>query len=145
MIRIRPRTIVIHLFAWGLAVGWLFPFVGLGMAAFRPLPELFGGWWNFDRFTPSFAKFGAAFNAIELGLRNSFLIAVPGTLIPMFVAPLAGYGFARFSFPIRDYLFLTIVVLMTIPQQMVSSPIYLIMFSLGLARRELSLWFFLSS
>ena len=139
MIRIRPRTIVIHLFAWGLAIGWLFPFVGLGMAAFRPLPEIIGGWWNFDRFTPSFTKFGAAFNAIELGLRNSFLIAVPGTLIPMFVATLAGYGFARFSFPIRDYLFLTIVVLMTIPQQMVAIPIFRIMFGLGLANTVLSL------
>ncbi len=136
---IRLRTIVIHVLAWALAVAWLFPFVGLAMAAFRPFPEIVGGWWNFDRFTPTPEKFAAAFDAIGTGLRNSFLIAIPGTLIPMFVAALAGYGFARFSFPIRDYLFLTIVLLMTIPQQMVAIPIFQTMVNLGLANTLLSL------
>src|SRR2546428_10890832 len=116
MIRPRLRRVAIHLFAWGLAIGWLFPFVGLTMAAFRPFPEIVGGWWNFDPFTPSFTKFVAAFNAISFGFRNSLLIAVPASIIPMSVATLAGYGFARFSFPIRDYVFLTVVLLMTIPQ-----------------------------
>src|SRR5947199_8501030 len=109
------------------------------MAAFRPLPEIVGGWWNFDPFTPSFTKFVSAFNSISFGFRNSFLIAVPATLIPMFVATLAGYGFARFSFPIRDYLFLTVVMLMTIPQQMVAIPIFQIMLGLHLANTVLSL------
>lgn len=109
------------------------------MASFRPLPEIVGGWWNFDRFTPSVDKFGEAFDAIDFGLRNSFLIAIPGTLIPLFVATLAGYGFARFSFPLRDYLFLTIVLLMTIPQQMVAIPIFRIMLGLGLVNNILAL------
>ena len=139
MVRLRLRTIVIHLFAWGLAIGWLFPFVGLTMAAFRPLPEIVGGWWNFDPFTPSFTKFVSAFNSISFGFRNSFLIAGPATIIPMFVATLAGYGFARFSFPIRDYVFLTVVLLMTIPQQMVAIPIFRIMVSLNLENTLVSL------
>jgi len=138
-VKIRPRTIVIHVFAWALAIGWLFPFVGLTMAAFRPIPEIIGGWWNFDHFTPTLSKFGAAIAAIGTGIGNSFLIAIPGTLIPMFVATLAGYGFARFSFPIRDYLFLTVVMLMTIPQQMVAIPIFQIMLGLHLANTVLSL------
>jgi len=139
MIRPRLRRVAIHLFAWGLAVGWLFPFVGLTMAAFRPFPEIVGGWWNFDPFTPSFTKFVAAFNAISFGFRNSLLIAVPATIIPMSVATLAGYGFARFSFPIRDYVFLTVVLLMTIPQQMVAIPIFRIMVGLKLEDTLLSL------
>src|SRR5439155_666681 len=109
------------------------------MAAFRPLPEIVGGWWNFDPFTPSFTKFVSAFNSISFGFRNSFLIAVPATIIPMFVATLAGYGFARFSFPIRDYVFLTVVLLMTIPQQMVAIPIFRIMVSLNLENTLVSL------
>jgi multiple sugar transport system permease protein len=135
----RLRRVVIHVFAWALAVGWLFPFVGLAMAAFRPLPEIIGGWWNFNRFTPTLENFPNAFDEISAGLGNSLLIAVPGTLIPMFVATLAGYGFARFSFPIRDYLFLTIVLLMTIPQQMVALPIFRIMLGLGLVNSVLSI------
>jgi len=130
---------VIHVFAWALAIAWLFPFVGLLMASFRPIPEIIGGWWNFGQFSPTLDKFGSAFSKIGTGLGNSVLIAVPGTLIPMFVATLAGYGFARFSFPVRDYLFLTIVLLMTIPQQMVAIPIFRIMLGLGLANTVSSL------
>ncbi len=40
--------------------------------------------------------------------------------------------FARFRFPIRDYLFLTIVLFMAVPQQMVAVPIFLRMIELGL-------------
>lgn len=137
--KIAIRRILIHLLAWGLAIGWLFPLVGLVMASVRPLPEIVGGWWNFDRFTPSVDKFGEAYAAIERGLVNSFLIAIPGTLIPMFVATIAAYGFARFSFPVRDYLFLTIVMLMTIPQQMVAIPIFRIMLGLGLTNTVFSI------
>jgi multiple sugar transport system permease protein len=50
----------------------------------------------------------------------------------MFVASLAGYGFARFSFPIRDYIFLSIVLIMALPQQMIAVPIFQIMANLGL-------------
>ncbi len=63
---------------------------------------------------------------------NSFLVAIPATVIPLLVASLAGYGFARFRFPIRDYLFLTIVLLMAIPQQSIAVPIFQIMNSFGL-------------
>src|SRR5205823_2690125 len=138
-LKLRLRSIVIHVFAWALAIAWLFPFVGLLMASFRPIPEIIGGWWNFGQFSPTLDKFGSAFSKIGTGLGNSVLIAVPGTLIPMFVATLAGYGFARFSFPVRDYLFLTIVLLMTIPQQMVAIPIFRIMLGLGLANTVSSL------
>jgi len=70
---------------------------------------------------------------------NSFLVAIPSTLIPMFVASLAGYGFARFSFPIRDYIFLTVVLIMALPQQMIAVPIFQIMTSLGLVDNYIGL------
>jgi len=66
------------------------------------------------------------------GLRNSAIVAIPSTLIPMFVASFAAYGFARYRFPARDYVFLAIVLLMAIPQQMVAVPIFLRMLDLGL-------------
>ena len=70
---------------------------------------------------------------------NSFLIAIPATLIPILVATLAGYGFARFRFPMRDYLFLSIVLLMSIPQQMIAIPVFKIMLDLNLYDNVLSL------
>jgi multiple sugar transport system permease protein len=129
--RVRRRTIVVHVIAWSAALVWTVPFLGVLMAAIRPFDEIRNGWWNFDSFTPSIDSFVSVFShaqfSIADGMKNSLIVAIPATLIPMFVAALAGYGFARFSFPVRDYIFLSIVLLMAIPQQMVAIPIFQIM------------------
>jgi len=141
--KIRKTTIIVHMIAWAVALIWILPFLGVFMAAIRPFSEIIHGWWNFASFNPSFKNFVEAWNhptaSIGEGVRNSFLVAIPSTIVPMLVASLAGYGFARFSFPIRDYLFLTILLLMAIPQQMVAVPLFQIMNSLGLVDNYIGL------
>jgi multiple sugar transport system permease protein len=134
--KLRKSTIVIHIIAWSVALIWILPFLGIFMAAIRPFSEILHGWWNFEEFNPSFEDFLKAWNhptaPLGEGFRNSFLVVIPATIIPMLVASLAGYGFARFSFPIRDYLFLTIVLIMAIPQQMIAIPIFQLLKNLNL-------------
>lgn len=134
--RIRPRTIVIHVLAWSIGFLWLIPFLGVFMTALRPQGEILSGWWNVNPFTPTLRNFESAWSNPDYpmwrGLRNSMIVAIPSTLIPMFVASFAAYGFARYRFPARDYVFLAIVLLMAIPQQMVAVPIFLRMLDLGL-------------
>lgn len=129
--------------AWLLSLVWIVPFLGLLMTAIRPLNEIIHGWWNFDSFNPMFKNFLGAWNhptaPLSEGMRNSLIVAIPATLIPILVASIAGYGFARFSFPIKNYLFITIVLLMAIPQQMVAVPIFRIMNRLGLLNSYLGL------
>jgi len=141
--KIRKTTIIVHIIAWSVALIWVLPFLGVFMAAIRPFSEILHGWWNFESFNPSFAKFVEAWNyqsaPIGEGMFNSFLVAIPSTVIPMLVASLCGYGFARFSFPVRDYLFLTILLLMAIPQQMVAVPIFMMMNSLRLVDNYIGL------
>jgi len=141
--KIRKTTIVIHIIAWLIAIAWLLPFVGVLMAAVRPFDEILRGWWNFTEFNPSLEDFAEAWNhpsfPLGEGFLNSFLVVIPATLIPMLVASLAGYGFARFSFPIRHYIFLTVVLLMAIPQQMIAVPIFQIMNSLNLVDNYIGL------
>jgi multiple sugar transport system permease protein len=141
--KIRKTTIIVHIIAWSAALIWILPFLGVLMAAIRPFPEILHGWWNFAEFNPSLKNFVEAWNhssaPLGPGILNSFLVAIPSTLIPMFVASLAGYGFARFSFPIRDYIFLTVVLIMALPQQMIAVPIFQIMTSLGLVNNYISL------
>lgn len=140
--KIRPRTIAFHLIGWSFGLLWLIPFLGVFMTAIRPQDEILQGWWNLSPFNPTLRNFQIAWSNPDfpmwLGLRNSFLIAIPATIIPMFVASLAAYGFARFHFRTRDYVFLTIVLLMAIPQQMVAVPIFLAMVQLGLIDNLLS-------
>ncbi|MDH5267978.1 MAG: carbohydrate ABC transporter permease [Candidatus Bathyarchaeota archaeon] len=141
--KIRKSTIIVHIIAWSVALIWILPFLGVLMAAIRPFPEILHGWWNFAEFNPSLKNFVEAWShssaPLGQGMLNSFLVAIPSTLIPMFVASLTGYGFARFSFPIRDYIFLTVVLIMALPQQMIAVPIFQIMTSLGLVNNYISL------
>ncbi len=141
--RVTARTVVVHIVAWGVAFLWLLPFISVAMASVRPFAEIAHGWWQFEEFNPTLDNFREAWGnplyRVGDGIRNSFIVAIPATLIPMFVAALAGYGFARFRFPTRDYIFLSIVLLMAIPQMMIAIPIFRIMNSLGLVNTYLGL------
>ena len=141
--RIRLRTVVVHLIAWSVALAWIIPFLGVFNTAVRPVSETTFGWWRVDSFHPTLNNFVTAFTqpiySLSSGYRNSLIVAIPATLAPLFVAALAGYGFSRFRFPMRDYLFLTTVLLMSVPAQMVAIPIFRIMDTLQLYDNLLSL------
>jgi multiple sugar transport system permease protein len=113
------------------------------MVSVRPLSQTNLGWWNLAPFTLTFDNFVAAWNnpgcPLSLGLRDSVLVALPATIIPMFVGALAGYGFARFHTRTRDYVFLAVVLFMAVPQMMVAVPVYNLMIKLGLISSLLSL------
>jgi len=134
--KVKKTTILFHLLAWGVSLIWILPFLGVFMASIRPLPEILNGWWNFDVFNPTLRGFVGAWNhptaPLNRALFNSLLVTIPSTFIPIFVAALGAYSFARFKFPTRDVLFFVLVLLQTIPQQMVIIPIFRIMISLGL-------------
>ncbi|MFQ5838239.1 MAG: carbohydrate ABC transporter permease [Thermoplasmata archaeon] len=141
--KVRPRTIAIHILAWSIALIWTIPFISVLMSAIRPTSEILDGWWLVDEFNPTLSNFVEVMTnpifPLASGMANSFVVAIPATFIPMFVAALAGYGFARFSFPVRDYLFLTIVIIMAIPQMMVAVPLFGTMVSLNLVNTRFGL------
>jgi len=113
------------------------------MASIRPFDEILRGWWVFTPLNISFSSYADAWNdltyPLSRGFLNSFIVAIPSTFIPLFVGALAGYGFARFSFRIKSYLFLTVVLLMALPQQSVIVPLFQIMNNIRLIDNYLSL------
>lgn len=142
--KIHPRTVLVHLIAWGAGVIWFIPFVGVLMSSIRPTDEIArAGWWSLDPFTANLNNFVVVLTndlfPMLPALGNSFLVVIPATAIPVLVGSLAGYGFARFSLPIRDYMFLFIVLLMAIPQMMVAIPIFGLMADLNLVNNLLGL------
>ncbi|MCI2426784.1 carbohydrate ABC transporter permease [Candidatus Acetothermia bacterium] len=136
MNRKTAATLLIHIIAWAIALIWIVPFLGVFMAAIRPMVEIIRGWWHVDPFTPTWRNFIGAWNhaaaPLAEGMLNSFRVAIPATIVPILVAAIAAYGFSRFRFPLKNYLFITIVILMTIPQQMIVIPIFRIMKDIGL-------------
>jgi multiple sugar transport system permease protein len=134
--KVKKTTVLVHVLAWGVSLIWIVPFLGVFMASIRPLPEILDGWWNFDVFNPTLRGYVGAWNhptaPLSRALFNSLIVTIPSTFIPIFVAALGAYSFARFKFPTRDLLFFVLVLLQTIPQQMVIIPIFNIMINLGL-------------
>ena len=125
------KYIVSNALAWIIGIIWLIPFIGVLMASIRPYEEIVSGWWHLHPFTITLKNYINAFNhpmfPISQGLKNSLIIAIPSTIVPLIVAALAAYAFARYSFPIRHYLFAFIVFLMALPQQMTVVPLYFLL------------------
>jgi multiple sugar transport system permease protein len=128
--KITRFTIAVHLVAWLIAAIWIIPFLGVFMASIRPYSEVQFGWWNLQPFHLTLYNFVDAWTGQTSGtplsypILNSLIVSLPATFLPIFVAALAAYSFARFRSRTKDLLFLVLVLLQTIPQQMVIVPIY---------------------
>ncbi|MCD6103291.1 MAG: carbohydrate ABC transporter permease [Thermotogae bacterium] len=139
----KIRRVALNIFAWTIALIWIVPFVGVFMTTLRPLDELIHGWWNFDSFHPTLENFASAWNhptaALKKGMVNSLIVAIPGTLIPLMIATMAGYGFSRYRFPLRKSFFILVVITLALPQQTIAIPIFQLMNSLNLIDSYLGL------
>jgi len=143
MMRGPIKWLIVNVIAWIVGVLWIMPFVGIFMTSIRPFKEIVHGWWVFEEFHPTFSKyFEALFHPsypLWRGLINSFIIVIPSTIIPLILAALAAYAFARFSFPIKNYLFLTMLFIMTVPQQMMIIPIFFMLHNMKLLNTYIGL------
>jgi alpha-glucoside transport system permease protein len=105
---------------------WLVPTFGLFITSLlAPTDFQERGWWQIFS-APSkltFQNFEAVFDndPIMESLITTALIAVFGTLLPIFVGALAGYAFAWLEFPGRDWLFIVVIALLVVPLQMALS------------------------
>lgn len=70
---------------------------------------------------------------------NSFFIAVSSTTLQLVISALAAYAFAFMTFPFKDWIFMTLLATMMIPQQALLVPDYLILTHLGWINTYLAL------
>jgi alpha-glucoside transport system permease protein len=122
-----------------IAIGllWLVPTFGLLLTSLMsPADIAAGGWWQL--FTkPSIATLESyrelwQNEALRDSLLTTLQIAVGATVIPIFVAALAGYAFAWLDFPGRDWLFILVIALLVVPLQMALIPIFSLYNTVGL-------------
>ena len=137
--KIRWERIVVHIIAWLAGLIWIIPFMGILMASVRPQSELLHGWWNLSEVNLSFDNFVNAWNhptaPIGEGIKNSLIVTIPATILPIIIATLAAYGILRIKFPGRKFLMLLIVLLLSIPQQMVAVPLFQLLLDLGILNK----------
>lgn len=135
--RIKPSIIIINVIAWTIGLIWALPIIGLVMVSIRPYSEVIvRGWWNIVGASFTIDNYAEAlfnpFYDMYRGFENSLIVAVTSTIVPIFLAALTAYAFSRFSFPIKSYLFLSILLLMNMPQQVIVVPLFKLLIELGL-------------
>ncbi|MEV0807240.1 carbohydrate ABC transporter permease [Micromonospora sp. NPDC050200] len=142
----RPRrNLVLHLVVVILMVIWAVPTVGLLVSSFRPQSELStSGWWT--AFAPPYQftmeNYRDVFQQSGIGeaFVNSLFIAIPATIIPLFVAAFAAYAFSWMEFPGRDVLFVVVVGLLVVPLQTTLIPVLKLFAEWGITGQFLAVW-----
>jgi multiple sugar transport system permease protein len=143
--KVTAFTVLVHVVAWIIAAIWIIPFLGVFVASMRPFGEVQFGWWNLHPFHLDLYNFVDAWTGQTAGtpisnaMFNSLIVTIPATFIPIFIAALAAYSFARFKSRTKDILFLILVLLQTIPQQMVIVPIFTLFHDLHLLNNYVGL------
>ena len=107
---------------------WTIPTLGLFVNSFRSRADsATTGWWEFF-VHPSFSLSG--YNDVLTGqggliipLVNSLAITIPATIIPIFIASMAGYALAWMRFKGSDAIFFGIFALQVVPLQMALVPL----------------------
>lgn len=116
------------LFLAPLAWSVLVSFKPTAEARQPPLPP-----WPVNGFSTqnyeNLAQFGAG---ISTYAGNSLTVSAMTVLFTVIISLLAGYGFSRFNFPLKNALFILIISTVMIPFQSILTPLFLILTKLGL-------------
>jgi multiple sugar transport system permease protein len=132
--RRKPKYVVAHLFLGALIVYFLIPLWWLVIASSKDAVGLFDGsgslWFsgtvNYISNLQALFTYNGGIYLRWLG--NSVLYAVAGGLGATAIAVLAGYGFAKFSFPGRNLMFAVVLGSVMVPLTALVIPTF-IMFS----------------
>ena len=128
-----------------IAILWSIPTFGLFVASFLP-PQVIAstGWWT-NLLPPwhfSIENYQTVIQGQGFGraFLNSLIIAIPGTLLPTIIGAFAAYAFAWMKFPFRNFLFLLVVAMLVIPNQIALVPILSLFTNIGFTGQYWSVW-----
>lgn len=113
-----------------LAIMFLYPLIWTAVSSVAPRagtsqPE----GWGFGNYA-SLANYQAG---IWVYLGNSAFVSLLTVLLTLVVSTLGGYAFARFSFPGKNLLFLTVLAILMVPYTTLLIPLYVILNAVGLS------------
>lgn len=133
--------LLVYLLMAVIVVICLFPVVWSCIISIKSVGEKVSGFSALTISQPTLANYERLFELLPIWqhLGNSVFTSVMGTLTTLFFCSLAGFAFAKYRFPARNALFYFVVATMTIPAEVGSIPLFLIMRNLDLINNLWSL------
>jgi ABC-type glycerol-3-phosphate transport system permease component len=130
-LRLRGEHLVklaVYLVLIAVSAFMVFPFAWMLVSSLKPFPEIFAG----THFLPqhwTLHNFASFFRQTHAGraLWNSFYIATLSTALSLFLCALGGYGFAKFRFPGRNFLFAFVIATLAVPFAVIVVPLFVMM------------------
>jgi alpha-glucoside transport system permease protein len=127
-----------------IALIWTIPTAGLFITSIRDSADVRkSGWWTaFAHPNFTIDNYVEVMGSGNLGeaLINSFIITIPGVLIPIMLALLAAYAFAWIEFRGRNLLFAFVFALQVVPIQVTLVPLLTQYVQWGLANTYWTVW-----
>lgn len=122
-----------------ITIIFVMPLVLMIFSAFKPSAEILRVPPTFFPEAPTLDNFRTVLNEAPYGswYRNSLVVACAVTALSLFTSSVGGYIFAKFEFPLKQPLFVLILITLMIPFPVLLIPNYLIANRLGLLN---SLW-----
>jgi alpha-glucoside transport system permease protein len=144
----KLAKIIINVLLLSIMFIWILPTLGLLITSVRPASEVgSSGWWTvlnsplkFTQFTLENYQKVLNVNNMDIAFRNSFIIAIVATILPVGIASFAAFGLAKLRFRGRMLIYGIIVGLLVIPLQMTFIPILRIFNTLNINGTFLAVW-----
>lgn len=130
----RLTRLLIYITVIALAVILLIPFFWMLSTALKPEGDIFAWPPDWIPNPPQWHNFADAWNAMPFNqfLLNTIFIVALGMSAEIISETLVAYGFARFNFPGRDFIFFVLLATMMLPFHVTLIPTYLIWQKFGL-------------
>ena len=147
-LKAKMPQIVINVVVIVAMLLWIVPTLGLLITSFRPASDVvYSGWWTvltsplkFTQYTVENYKAVLSSGGMSTAFRNSFIITVGGTVIPVFLASLAAFGLSKLHFRGRGLFYALIVFMLVVPTQMTFIPVLRLYNKLSLSGTFVGLW-----
>ncbi len=135
-----------------LCIMWMIPVLGLLISSFRTRDAQFGsGWWTvfkspLDATQWTLKNYSQVLGDNQSGTNmgkafiNSFIVTVPATVIPILIAAFAAYAFTFMEWRGRDVMFVIIVGLLVVPNQVALVPLLKLYGQLGMNNTFPAVW-----
>ena len=133
-----------------LCVIWLIPTFGLLVTSFRqPEDANTSGWWTVIASPLKATQWTlqnyhdvlfAGQTPMGISFINSLAVALPATIIPIMIAAFAAYSFTFMEYRGRDALFIIVVSLLVVPNQVALVPLLQFYGSIGLTGKFPAVW-----